>query len=190
VVIRVPDDTRPTREAILRALFTDYGDYLLGLFRKADAQPASAEDLRAQVILILCEQFEGDSPLPAELRPYMTGIARNLLKARARARRRGPVCEAELDEEMSPSTGPEGRAIRDERWEKLKRYLDALSEDEAGVFMAIRFEGKTLAQVAEERHEARSTVHDQLQRAEGKIEAMARASARAAELRAQARRRR
>jgi RNA polymerase sigma factor (sigma-70 family) len=185
IVVQPPERSPADRASILRALFTDYGDYLLAIFHRAGAQPASAEDLRAQVVAILCEQLEGERPLPAELRPYITGIGRNLLKARARARRRGAAWEAELDEEVSPSTSPEGRALRDEQWAKLKRYLDALSEEEAELFMAVRLEDKTVAEVAKERGQAWTTVNDQLRCAQEKIEALARASERAAALRAQ-----
>src|SRR5262249_26368981 len=108
------------------------------LARHRDIPPASREDLRQQVLLVLCDFFDknnnrGPDDVPAYLETLVDNAARNY---RQLARRKKMELGAEVDAEVGTAADPEEAAMLAELWQKLRGYMDHLTPDEREVVEA------------------------------------------------------
>lgn len=182
VVIRPPIQAELERRARLEALCAEHGDFILELLTaRRDVLEESRKDLRQLVLVALCERFEKKDP-PENVRAYLRGIVHNQVGHHKAEWRPGGASDDELDEELSPATGPEEKAARAEQRAKLSHYLTFLSPEEAAEVRCIDLEGMTIAETAARLKLRPGTVATQHARAKAKLDELARASERATAL--------
>lgn len=174
------------RDAYLHALFREHGGFILRmLLRHPDILEESAKDLRQEVLLLMTRKHdEGEQP-PERMRAYLARVVRNLVSNHVREPRPERDRGGEPEDQVSPEPDPLGAMQEAEDWNKVLGYMNALTEAEAEVVVAVHFEGLGLDETAERFGRPRSTVFSQLQSAREKLEARRIASARRAEMRQQ-----
>jgi RNA polymerase sigma-70 factor (ECF subfamily) len=167
--------------AYMRSVYKEHGPFVLDtLLQRWKLQPASAEDMRQTVMVILLEQAEKEKP--ENLRGFLQGIMWNEVLRRARKRRRQLfVLDGDADT-FSPLMDPERAAALAEHREKVRRYIGCLPEVEAEVVQLIDLMGLTLNEAAEALDRPRGTVSTQHIRARKALRDLARASARGTKL--------
>jgi len=120
---------RPSAEAFtpeeLAAIVDRYQLVVYSFFRARVLQESDAEDL-TQEVFVRFYTARGRFDDTREIRPYLLGIARNLLRERARTlRHRNEVSWTELCLEVEEAT-PEPEAAQDERLDRLPQCIARL----------------------------------------------------------------
>jgi RNA polymerase sigma-70 factor (ECF subfamily) len=183
VVVRPPGDPERERQARMRKLFEEHGIFLLGILSRPGVTPASAEDLRQEVIEVLSNYIDERGVAPPNVRGYLTETAKKKLANHRRLHGLDLDAEAEVEEAMTSSLDPEQRAEAREQWRRFARYVDKLSSLEQSAYTLVDLEGDTYEEAAEKLGRPVGTVKTQVARARTKLEAFAQASERAAEAR-------
>jgi RNA polymerase sigma factor (sigma-70 family) len=180
VVIVPPPRPERDREAFLRSLCAQHGDFIRRtLLRRGDITAESTKDIQQRVLLVVDAHVQEHGE-PENIRGFLTGVIRNEVRRHKRRWRPDvdPGADAEAAFETTPS--PETQARRGEQREKLARYLACLAPEEAEVVQAIDILGLTVDATAELLGRPRGTVSTQLTRARQKLLDLAAASERAA----------
>lgn len=181
----VPEHQPPgDREAFFASLYAEHGDFILQeARRRANLQPASAEDVRQRVAVIfhdhLHARVEEQKMSHDEVRAYLGGViwkvARNY--TRERGRRLPGGADAELV--VCSAMDPERAAALAEHRAKVRRYFAELPLKERRVLQLIDLEGNTLKQAAAELGLALGSVSTLHTRARKNLREIALASERA-----------
>jgi RNA polymerase sigma factor (sigma-70 family) len=169
VVIRPPQEPGRPREVFFRKLDADYGGFLLLiLLARRDVPPASAEDLRQRALEILFKEADVHG-LPRDVKCYLGGIVRNLV--RNRRRKWSPDIDPATSGSGVPCAAPDPEvdAEQTERWSRLVRHMTSLSDEEAEAFQCIEILGMSPEEAAKDLGRPLSTVHIQAKRAVAKI---------------------
>lgn len=149
------------------------------LARRNDVLPASQDDLRQRVLLILCKYVQEERLVPGNMRAFLDDVVQKTVKNH-KDRKRLPV-QYGVDAESVPASDehePEGMAEFAERQEKLERYLTYLPQVEAEVIRCVDLYEMTIVEAALAVGRAPSTVFDQLLRGRERLHEIACASAR------------
>ncbi len=166
------------RESFLRWLNHHWGGFIQQrLVGRGDVLEESAKDLRQRVLLVLCAQYEKQD-VPRNMRAFLDRVIEHEVCNHKR-RWSAPIAHgADVDAEVASAPGPESAALRAERWEKLRRYLTHLTQEEAEVFEAKELRGLTFEEIVAALGRPRSTVARQHDSAMEKLKALARLSER------------
>jgi RNA polymerase sigma factor (sigma-70 family) len=184
VVIRPPGESaRAKRDAIMAQIVREESAFIRSMLVSFGVLAESAKDLGQQVLMVLAGQVEKDGKAPDNVRGFLVRVMRNAARNHKRRwwkRSIEPGVDVEIVMDLAPD--PEGEAQAAEYVEKLSRYADQLSEEELALIRYINLEGLSVDDTALRVGRPPSTVAWQHARAVEKLQAMARASERAAEL--------
>ena len=147
-----------------------YGEHVraVGAFalRRVPA-PADADDIVSETFLVAWRRF-GEAP--ADLRPWLFGVARHVLRHHYRAGQRRDALSARLAEALAVL----GSAADDRGW--LADALPRLSESDRDVVTLTAWEGLSHAEAGEVLGCSAAAVAVRLHRARGRLEALRRES--------------
>ena len=113
--------------------------------RRTDA--ATADDIVADAFLTAWRRRD-DVPGGAE-RPWLFGVARNLIRNAARSKRRRRAAQARLELVRPPEADDPADSASDERSTLLRAALDALSEADREVLMLVAWEELRHAEIGQ-----------------------------------------
>ena len=145
------DDVRLARllrsgdEAAAAAIEARYGRILTGFLRDALPDPATAEEVRQQVLLEVWRRGPNYDPERSSPLTWVLLIARSRAADERRRRRPEPVDPTAVAE-AGGSVGDGFEALL-ERW-RLASLLDRLSEEEAGMLRMRFYEGLSQTEIA------------------------------------------
>jgi RNA polymerase sigma-70 factor (ECF subfamily) len=195
VIILPPNQPADERNAFLAEIEARYGDYIRReIARRHGVAPGSRDDVRQNVLLILCDQLdkgkEAGKPGPLEKGPkYIHTVVDNAVRNHTAKKARRPQTDAgaEVDEAATSAPSPEQAVAHAELCAKLERYRAQLTKEEEEVLHAREILGLSFEEIAEQLGRSRATVFSQHTRAVEKLRDMATASERAATHRAKRR---
>ena len=166
--IVIPEGLSPKdREAFLDALCREYRDVIEKMIaRYRDILPASAEDFRQRVWIILCEKVKKEEPID-DGEGWLAGVVRKETWHRWRKKARSPDVDpdAEVTDDLGIADDHEQSAEIAEQLEVIDRCLALLPPKEREVFQLSEFEGMTIEAIAQQLGRPRSTVGHQIDRA-------------------------
>ncbi len=184
----LPDNA--DRDAFIAELDAQWGGFIYKeLSRYKDVAAASRQDLRQNVLIILCEHYdkqkEEQKPgepdnVPAFLREVIHNAAVN--HGRKKGRRVQIAPGAEVEEAPDAAMDPEGAVERAELLAKIEVYSTHLTSDEQQVLVAREVDQMTFEIIATAMGRPLSTVHDLHKRAILKLKGLAAASERGVKL--------
>lgn len=183
VVVRPAGDPERERQQRFRRLMAEHGPWILSKLIRPGVTPASAEDLRQEVVLVLSDFIDEHGYEPTNVRGFLVGVMLKKLSNRSRRGRLDLDAGAELEEQVTSSADPEQKVQGVQRWRRLERHVDGLSRVEAAAFQRVEVEGDTYEQAAEALGCAVGTVVTRVARARAKLESAIQDSDRAAEVR-------
>jgi RNA polymerase sigma factor (sigma-70 family) len=169
VVIRPPPDPHAARDAAVRRIYEKEGLFLLRLLSRARINPASAEELHQEVLLVLTKYIDDRGAPPENDRGYLTEVAWRLLSTHQRAtdrrlRRVDVAPEADADEALDSAPDPEEllQLVRDRV--ALEEAIDALPAVLQPVVRCVVLDDATIDEAAARLGRPRGTVSTQLTR--------------------------
>jgi len=180
VVVRPPQAPGRDREAFFRKLDADYADFILTLIlARKDVPPKSAEDVRQGALEVLFKEVDANG-MPRDVECYIGGIIRNLV--RNRKRRWSPdIDPCDSGSGVACRTpDPEAEAEEDERWARLFRHMNSLSQVEKEAVQCVDILGMTYDEAGDELGCHLTTVALRRNRGKEKLEDLIRASDEAA----------
>lgn len=155
-----PDDRRAARvEAAVKA----HAPALLGYFARRVESAADAADLLAETLLVLWRRAASLPPTDADIRPWMFGVARNVLMHHQRRATRQRAITDRLRSVLSvtPHAGFADSAEHDELHQALAT-LDPIDRDIIGL---VHWEGFSLVEASRILHMKEGTVRSRYHRA-------------------------
>lgn len=111
---------------------------------------------------------------PAQLRPFVFAVARNVLRRRWRVEKNRPLSLEAAGEEVFPGASPSAIAEHREELGRLLNALDELDGETREVFILRYIEQLSLAEVAEVTGEPLGTVKSRVYRGRQKLEVILR----------------
>jgi RNA polymerase sigma factor (sigma-70 family) len=179
-----PNQSTKERDAFVTSLWKEHAGFILDMLRRWQGiMPESRKEV-AQEILVTAGNLFMKTGAPENPRAFLVRITRN------QASNHRKQWKPTIDREANPAAhlcaahDPEEEAELAELWEKLERYLGSLSEVEVRLFQARALEGLTFEAIAAELERPCPTVAYQYGAVLRKLQEMAAASMRAADLRA------
>jgi RNA polymerase sigma-70 factor (ECF subfamily) len=164
VVVQPPPNPNAERDAAVARICQQDGVFLLALLAKARLQPASAEDLLQEMLIVLTKFIDECGVPPPKGRVYLIEVARRLVHNHRR-RFRAPVDpEADADAAVDSAPDPEALLRMAQDRVDLAAAIDSLSELYEPVMRLVVLDGDTLDQAAEKLGLARGTVSTRLTR--------------------------
>ncbi len=162
--INVEQGNRSDFVALYEAHIAEIYAYCLRRTGEHDAQDAAAE------IFTIVWRRRADMPPGDEVRPWIYGVARNVLANRRRSARRRLRLEARLKglrpvEAVAPDAGIERRSDQ----EMVLKALERLPEKDREVIRLVEWEGVTRVQVARMFGVSRAAIDQRLLRAYRKL---------------------
>ena len=151
-----------SREAFVE-LYTRYRNTLGGFFRRRIASPARAEELAQDVFLAVIHSRERYEPR-AHFKPYLFGIAMNILRAERRKTGR------ETNGEPDQWSGSSSRPIETTQW--VRSALSRLPEADREILMLREYEQLAYDEIAALLHVPLNTVRSRLFRAREELRKM------------------
>jgi RNA polymerase sigma-70 factor (ECF subfamily) len=169
--------------AFMESAYDEHGAFILRtLQQRWKLQPASADDLRQNVMVILFEQAGTKEP-PENVRGFLQGVMWNQVLHRGRKRKHHLfLLDGDADAALSPGIDPERAVAFAEHRAKARQYIKCLPEVEAEVVQLIDLMGLTLDEAAAALDRPRGTVSTQHIRARKALRDRAQASARGTKL--------
>lgn len=182
VVVVTANSSRNDRDTFMRAMYEEHREFIEEtLSRRWKVPPASAEDLRQNVMMAVQQYHDQQKPIENP-RGFLQAVMWNEVRNRWRARRLPLLPEGDADTSVSPAMDPERAAARAEHLAKIHAYIGLLPDAEAKVIQAVDLMGLTLAEAAEALDCPLGTVTTQHVRALRTLRDLARASERATAL--------
>jgi RNA polymerase sigma-70 factor (ECF subfamily) len=134
-------------EALVRSLYEQHGAAILAYITRITGDRALAEDVLQETLIRAWRHAETLSEQTGSIRGWMFTVARNVMTDKARARAIRPIEVAE-----SASTGPVERDHADRVVDSMVALeaLEHLSEDHRRVLVEIYFQGRSVAETAEQ----------------------------------------
>lgn len=129
-------------------LFAYYFPRVKSYLLRAGAAPAAAEEIAQETMLRVWWKADAFDPRAGAASTWIFVIARNLRVDRLRGER--SFDHLDLDPSEEPDAPPTGEAIAivNERMERVRRALDALSRDQALIIKLFYFEEQPHAEIA------------------------------------------
>jgi RNA polymerase sigma factor (sigma-70 family) len=181
-IIVPPGQHARDRAAFMTWLDANWGAFILKtVLAQGGVSEESTKDLRQEVLLILCEQYD-KHVAPTHVMRFLERVIENETANHLR-RWKVPIDRgADLDAEVDPGHSPESAAALAEQWDSFQRFLDQLTPAEAEVVEARELHGLTFKQIAEVLGRPLPTVVHQHARGLEKLQELARASEQATAL--------
>lgn len=134
-------------EALVRSLYEQHGAAILAYVTRITGDRGLAEDVLQETLIRAWRHAETLSEQTGSIRGWMFTVARNVMTDRARARAIRPTEVAE-----TASTGPVERDHADRVVDSMValQALEHLSEDHRRVLVEIYFQGRSVAETAEQ----------------------------------------
>jgi len=163
----MPHPPSRQREETFRAAYDAGFSALLGYALRRVADPADAADVVSETFLTAWRRWD-DAP-PGDVRPWLFGIARNVLANQARTLRRRERLGGRLRDLLSSTALPDpatGVAERD----RIRRALGALGEDDRELLTLVGWDDLSPTEAAEVLGIAPGTARMRLSRARARLE--------------------
>ncbi len=149
----------------MEQLLARYGGMMGYIVRGILSDPQEAEDCLAQVRARIWEKLPGYREDRASLATWITAVCRNAAYDRLRELARRRERTAPLEEgRPDPAPGPEELVLRQERRERLRQALAALSSGDLRLFYRKYYYLQSTAQIAAELGLSRRAVEGRLYR--------------------------
>jgi RNA polymerase sigma factor (sigma-70 family) len=178
VVVRPPPDPHAARNAAVHRIYQRDGLFLLRLLTRARVNPASAEELSQEVLIVLTEYLDTHEEPIRDDRAYLTAVAQGFLKNRRRRARLDVDPEADAADAIDPVSDPELLVHLVQRSEALNTALAALPALLQTVVRSVDLDENTVEETAARLGRSRGTVSTQLTRGRELLGKLLRASAR------------
>lgn len=181
-VVRPPASPREKRDAFIRRIVDEHGARLLRLLHRPRINPASAEEMRQELYIVLDRYLEDNDP-PEDDEKFLARLAENQRRNHARRRgRRLPIDDgAEADDAVTSAPDPERELDLAERRVWLDQHLDELPRAQAEAVECVDRDGLSLTEAAAKLGRSRGTISTQRTSGLTKLKDAARDSERAAE---------
>lgn len=130
-------------DAMYDASFTD----LLGYALRRVSRPADAADVVSETFLTAWRRL-GDAP-PGDARPWLFGIARNVLANQQRSERRRARLGGKLRDALADAAIAADPAVGVAERDHVRRALDTLSDDDRELLTLVAWDGLSPSEAAE-----------------------------------------
>ncbi len=144
-------------------LYRRHARYVVRFLWRLGVREHEADDL-VQEVFMVAHRRGGFVPDRAKPTTWLAEIALRVTSAHRRKKKRTKD-EVELDDAPQiPSTepSPSGRAVLNERLDRVQRSLDALDENQRAVFVLYELEGESCEEIAQAFEVPVGTVHSRL----------------------------
>lgn len=128
----------PTREARFRVLYDANFGPVLGYALRRCPQPEDAADVVSEVFLLAWRRLD-DAP-PGDARPWLFGVARNVLSNQQRSRRRRDRLAGRLRSVLTREVVPDP-AAHSVQQDEVRRTLAKLSADDRELLTLVGWDG-------------------------------------------------
>ena len=160
-----PDDAEEGFRALYDGNFTAVLGYAL---RRVD-RPADAADVVSEVFLVAWRRY-AEAP-PGDGRPWLFGIARNVLANYHRSARRRQRLGGRLGDTLAREVEPDP-AVGVAEWDRVRRVLLRLGPDDRELLMLVGWDGLTPSEAAAVIGIGPSTARMRLSRARARFRAL------------------
>ena len=156
-------------EATFEAMYaTHVRDILAYCLRRTSH--AEAHDATAETFAVAWRRYS-EVPLPPETRPWLFGVAANVLKNQGRSSRRARNVAGKLGSQaVEFQPGPEAQLVRRAEYEEVHRAIDSLKPKYRDVLKLVEWEELPREQVAEMLSVSRATIDQRIHRAYQQLE--------------------
>jgi RNA polymerase sigma factor (sigma-70 family) len=179
-VVRPPRSPREERDSFIRRVVDEHGAFLLSVLCGPRVNPASAEEMR-QELLIALDRWCEENGVPEKDEAFLARMAENQRRNRSR-RRRLPIDDgAEADEAVTSAPDPERALDLARRRVWLDTHVEQLSPEERQVIQLVDREELGIDEAAAKLGVPRGTISTRLTRARSKLEDLGREPEPAAE---------
>ncbi len=128
-----------------------------------------AKDATADVFVVAWRRL-GDMPSDDRVKPWLYGVARNVLNDRRRAARRRDRLAAKMASHRQPSVpSPEVQVVRHSEHEQVLAAMDKLPEKDRETILLVEWEGMSRDEVAEMMFVSRAAIDKRIARAYRKM---------------------
>jgi RNA polymerase sigma factor (sigma-70 family) len=176
VVVRPPPNPHAARDAAVRRIFERDGLFLLKLLTRARVNPASAEELSQEVLIVLTAYLDTHEEPLRDDRAYLTTVAQGFLGNRRRRARVDVDPEADAADTAAPVLDPELLVHLVQRGKALHAAIAALPAVLQPVVRYVDLDENTLDEAAAKLGRTRGTVSTQLTRGRALLGKLLRAS--------------
>ncbi len=156
------------QRAVFERLYCDTRADLLAYIVRRSSSPEDAADVLAEIYLIAWQKLDA-IPMGEQARPWLFGVARNLLLRGSTRYHAANALVERLSREIR-NVHPVHWPVEDRRYEALRAALKALPEVDREIMTLTAWEGLTPKQIARVMDMSANTVRVRLHRARSRLQ--------------------
>lgn len=158
-------------ELDLKQIVEDYSNYIYTIIRNMTNNLLKEEDTEELISDVLFAVWKNKERIEKdlELKPYIAGITKNIVKNKLRSVNSTYKIEETIDDDVKDTSNLEEIFCRKEQMKEVNKELDKMKKKDKEIFISFYCYGKKSKEIAEELNSTESNINTKLHRIKKKL---------------------
>lgn len=158
-------------ELDLKQIVEDYSNYIYTIIRNMTNNLLKDEDIEELISDVLFAVWKNKEKIAEdlELKPYIAGITKNIVKNKLRSINHSCKIDETIDENIKDTSNLEEIFCRKQQMKEINKALDKMNKNDKEIFIAFYCYGKKSKKIAEEMNLTEANINTKLHRIKKKL---------------------